>query len=168
MIDADKIVEARFPFVRLYRREDRGGVVATVMAGYTELNYTMDFEAFDRDLEDIERSYRDLGGEFWVLDDHGEIVGCVGITPAEIETCEVHRLYLRGPLRGHGWGHRLLETALAWARSAGFRRAILWSDVLFERARDLYEKSGFTPTEKTRAVDPVNPTSVERLFWRDL
>ena len=165
---AGGIVEGRFPHIRPYRREDHGGVVATVRATYADLAYTMDFAAFDRDLEDIEMSYRDGGGEFWVLDDHGDVVGCVGVTPVDVETCELHRLYLRRSIRGRNWGRRLLETAVDWAREAGFRRMVLWSDILFARAREVYEKNGFTATERTRAVDPVNPTSVERLFTRNL
>ena len=45
---------------------------------------------------------------------------------------------------------------------------VLWSDVLLTAAHDLYLKSGFRATQKTRAIDPTNPTSVERFFELDL
>ena len=52
--------------------------------------------------------------------------------------------------------------------SKGFRRMVLWSDVLFEPAHRLYVKTGFKATQKTRAIDPNNPTSVERFFEMEL
>jgi N-acetylglutamate synthase-like GNAT family acetyltransferase len=138
--------------------------MAVLNSVYDEFQYIMNLEEFDRDIADIPSFYQDSGGEFWVLDLDGVIAGTVGARPEDHETCELRRLYLLNSCRGKGYGRALLKTMLVWSRENGFRRIFLWSDVLFERAHVVYTASGFEPTEKTRAADPANPTSVERCF----
>ena len=152
------------PAIRPFQPEDKPGVVNIIKSVYDDFRYIMDFEAFDADLADIQSTHQDAGGEFWVLDDGGVIVGSVGVLPKEGDTCELKRLYLGKAYRRKGWGTRLLATARGWAMAKGFRRLVLWSDVLFEPAHQLYIKTGFKATAKTRAIDPNNPTSVERFF----
>jgi GNAT superfamily N-acetyltransferase len=154
--------------IRAYRPEDHPGVVAVVTASYDSLGYTMDFTEFDRDLADIPGFYQDAGGEFWVLAGSSLVSGCVGVTRLDAELCELHRLYLLPSCRGLGWGGRLIETVVSWCREAGCRELILWSDIRFETAREVYIRHGFSPSQRTRAIDPVNPQSVERLFTRTL
>lgn len=153
--------------IRDYRPEDFPGVVSVIKSVYIDYNYRMDYNQFDRDLADIPATYQDAGGAFWVLDTGTEIVGTIGVIPTDAETCELRRLYLKRVYRGQGWGSRLIQRVIDWADSHGCRRISLWSDILFEPARHLYVKLGFTPTKKTRAIDPMNPTSVERYFIRE-
>jgi GNAT superfamily N-acetyltransferase len=152
------------PLIRTFQPEDKPGVVSVIKSVYDDFNYILDFDVFDADLVDIQSSYQDAGGAFWVLVDGGAVTGSVGVLPRDGDTCELKRLYLGKAHRRRGWGTRLLATARGWAISRGFRRMVLWSDVLFEPAHLLYVKSGFRATQKTRAVDPTNPTSVERFF----
>lgn len=154
--------------IRPYRPEDKPGVVAIIDAVYRDYHYTMDFEQFDKDLADVQTTYQDAGGEFWVADDGGAVAGCVGVLPRGGDACELKRLYVGGSRRRRGLATRLLATARGWAISRGYRRMFLWSDVLLAAARALYLKSGFQATGETRAIDPVNPTSVERRFEIDL
>ena len=156
----------RPPFVRRYRPEDRPTVVSVIRSVYEDYNYTMDFEEFDRDLADIQSFYQDAGGEFWVLDAGGAVAGVIGVVPLDGETCELRRLYVGMEWRGRGFGSTLIRTVIAWARDKGRRRVVLWSDVLFDAAHHLYTKHGFAATQRTRAIDPMNPTSVERFFER--
>jgi putative acetyltransferase len=156
----------RPPLVRRYRPEDRPAVVSVIRSVYDDYNYTTDFERFDRDLADIQSFYQDAGGEFWVLDTGGSIAGVIGVVPVNGETCELRRLYVESGSRGRGFGSTLIQTVIAWGRDKGYPRIVLWSDVLFDAARHLYTKHGFNATERTRVVDPMNPTSVERFFER--
>ena len=152
--------------IRRYRPEDRPAAVRIIKSIYDAYNFLMDFEEFDRDLADIEGYYRDSGGEFWVAESGGIIEGVIGVVPREGETCELKRLYVSMSHWGKGLGGTLIATVITWAEDHGYRRIILWSDVLFERAHNLYLKHGFRATGETRAIDPVNPTSVERFFER--
>lgn len=152
--------------IRRYRPEDSPAAVRIIKSIYDAYNFLMDFEEFDRDLADIEGYYRDSGGEFWVAESGGIIEGVIGVVPREGETCELKRLYVSMSHWGKGLGGTLIATVITWAEDHGYRRIILWSDVLFERAHNLYLKHGFRATGETRAIDPVNPTSVERFFER--
>jgi GNAT superfamily N-acetyltransferase len=161
--DAGKTID-----IRPYLPEDQPGVIAVVKAAYGSLGYTMDFSEFDRDLAEIPRTYQDSGGEFWVLVDQGLVAGCVGVTREDAEACELHRLYLLPSHRSRGLGRELIETVISWCRDNGCGKLFLWSDIKFETAREVYIRCGFSPTEKTRAIDPVNPGSIERFFARVL
>jgi len=150
--------------IRPFRPEDAPGVVSIIRSVYEGLGYAMDFDHFDSDLADIPGRYQDSGGAFWVLVSGGAVRGCAGVTVEDAERCELHRLYLAPSMRGLGWGGRLIDTVLSWCGERGRREVFLWSDIRFEAAREVYVRRGFTPTQKTRAIDPVNPESVERLF----
>ena len=156
------------PRIRQYRPEDHPGIISIIKSVYDDLNYTLDFEHFEADLVDVQTTYEDSGGAFWVLADGGAIIGCVGVIPKDAETCELKRLYLARAYRRRGWGTRLVKTAQGWAIAHGFRKMVLWSDVLLAAGHALYRKLGFTATAETRAIDPTNPTSVERSFTIDL
>jgi GNAT superfamily N-acetyltransferase len=156
------------PVVRAFRPEDKPGVVAIIKSVYDDYNYIVDFDNFEADLVDVQSTYQDAGGEFWVADDAGIIAGCVGVLPHEGDACELKRLYVGKAYRRRGLATRLLATACGWAMSRGFRRMVLWSDVLLTAAHALYLKKGFRPAAGTRAIDPTNPTSVERFFEIDL
>ena len=150
--------------IRPYLPEDNPGVILVVQASYDTLGYTMDFNEFDRDLASIPSVYQESGGEFWVLEDNRLVGGCVGVTREADGRCELHRLYLLPSHRGRGLGRDLIETVVSWCREKGCGELFLWSDVRFETARDVYIRNGFSPTRKTRAIDPVNPGSIERYF----
>ena len=154
--------------IRPYLPEDGPGVIDTVTASYNTLGYTMDFSEFDRDLASIPATYQDSGGEFWVLEEDGLVSGCVGVTRETAESCELHRLYLLPSQRGKGSGRALIETVISWCRENGCGELFLWSDIKFEAAREVYIHCGFSPAQKTRAIDPVNPGSVERYFTMKL
>lgn len=154
--------------IRPYLPEDLPGVIQTVLASYDSLGYTMAFDEFDRDLSDIPGTYQDSGGEFWVVEDGGLVAGCIGVTREDAERCELHRLYLLPSHRGMGLGRRLIETAVSWCGKSGCRKVFLWSDLKFETAREVYIRCGFSPSQRTRAIDPVNPGSIERYFEMSL
>lgn len=154
--------------IRPFRPEDKPGIVAIIDSLYRDYRYVMDFAHFDADLVDIQTTYQDAGGEFWTVHDGSAVVGSVGILPRGADACELKRLYVDAAHRRRGLATRLLATARGWAISRGYRRMILWSDVLLAPAHELYLKSGFRATAETRAIDPTNPTSVERRFELDL
>ncbi len=156
------------PLIRSFRPEDKPGVLAVIKSVYDDYNYTIDFDHFEADLVDAQSTYQDAGGEFWVADDGGVVAGCVGVLSHDGDECELKRLYVGKAYRRRGLATRLLATAQGWAIAHGFRRMCLWSDVLLAAAHALYLKKGFRPGPQTRAIDPTNPTSIERFFEIDL
>ncbi len=154
--------------IRLFIPEDAQGVIDLVKVSYDTLGYSMDFDQFDRDLASIPSTYQDSGGQFWVLEHDRFVAGCIGVTIEDAERCELHRLYLLPSHRGRGFGRKLIETVVSWCRDNGCRELCLWSDIRFEAAREVYIRCGFSPSQETRAIDPVNPGSIERYFRLEL
>ena len=121
-------------------------ILALIGSVFAEYGLTFDPSGYDADLTRIEMKYRDAGGDFWVLEEDGRVVGTVAVVPLSTAEVEVKRVYLDASLRGQGWGRRLVEHTLAWARARGHERVRLWSDVKFTRAHVMYERLGFVRT----------------------
>jgi putative acetyltransferase len=119
------------------------GVLDVIGAVFAEYGMTFDPDDFDADLRDIDRHYAGAGGAFFVLLDGGGVVGTVAAVPKSATACEVKRLYLLPQYRGRGQGRAMMEHILAWARAAGFRDAIAWSDVRLQTAHVVYDRLGF-------------------------
>jgi GNAT superfamily N-acetyltransferase len=61
------------------------------------------------------------------------------------------RVLLVDPVaRGHGLGGRLTDTAIEFARSAGYRRVRLWTNDVLAAARRVYLARGFRLTDEER------------------
>lgn len=112
----------------------------------------IDLEGYDRDLTEVDPSYRALGGEFVVLVDGNEVIGSHATLPLDSETglLTFRRLYLRPDYRGTGAGDQLMQWAIDWARTRGFRRVEFWSDTRFTRAHRFFTRFGFRQTGGVR------------------
>jgi len=98
----------------------------------------------DADIKDIESSYFDRGGTFFVLEaEDSSIIGAYGLYPMEEQTCELRKMYLDKAHRGKGLGRFLLEDALSKARQLGFERMILETASVLKEAIALYKSYGF-------------------------
>ncbi|MGF1611068.1 MAG: GNAT family N-acetyltransferase, partial [Kiloniellales bacterium] len=92
-------------------------------------------------------SYVPPRGGLWLARVEGEVAGVVALRPlAEPGVCELKRLWLRPGFRGLGLGRRLVETALAAARAAGYRLMLLDTLPQMADARRLYDALGFRET----------------------
>ncbi|MBI2963220.1 MAG: GNAT family N-acetyltransferase [Deltaproteobacteria bacterium] len=123
---------------------DARAVRALVFAVLEEYGLAADPGGTDADLDDIEATYRARGGSFHVLEEPGgRIVGCVGLFAVDAETCELRKMYLEPHARGLGLGRRLLDAALADAKTLGFRRVVLETATVLTEAIALYTRHGF-------------------------
>ena len=55
-------------------------------------------------------------------------------------------------LRGKGVGNRLMDAAIGFCRSRGYRRVYLWTFDGLNAARHLYEKNGFRVAEQQKGT----------------
>jgi putative acetyltransferase len=147
-----------------YELAHQEGIIAAVQDVYREYGWTWEAHGYHRDLYEIEATYLDRGGVFWVLIDSGRVVGCVGVTLHE-SNCELHRLYLLADYRGRGWGRKMLDVAMAYCRQRGCRRMIAWSDVVLREAHALYLTNGFVQEGQRICADPDK--SREYGFWKE-
>jgi DNA-binding MarR family transcriptional regulator/N-acetylglutamate synthase-like GNAT family acetyltransferase len=79
----------------------------------------------------------------WVADKGGRIVGSVFVVEEDAETAKLRMLYVEPEARGEGLGARLVAEVVNFARRAGYRRLILWTNGNLVGARRLYVKAGF-------------------------
>jgi GNAT superfamily N-acetyltransferase len=108
---------------------------------------------------------RDPGREAaWIAEDGGRRLGCVFCVaePGDPGTARLRILLVHPDGRGRGLGGRLVDTCLAFARSAGYGRVRLWTNHPLEGARRLYLARGFRLTaeepHRSFGVDLVGQT----------
>ena len=87
-------------------------------------------------------------GRIFVLRNQARIIGMINLL-ITISTAEggfvliLEDLVIHKDHRGQGYGSRLLEHALGYARAKDFQRITLLTDKLEEGARSFYEQHGF-------------------------
>jgi ribosomal protein S18 acetylase RimI-like enzyme len=122
-----------------------------------EFKFKLEFDTLDADILAIEKTYNKSNkGCFWVAetvvnDDYSntqqkqKILGTTAVRNLKQFqlTCELKRMYVLNEFRRLGLGQKLLDTAIAFAKSAGYSRIVLDSSKALHAARALYLKNGF-------------------------
>ena len=87
---------------------------------------------------------------FWIAVLEGGIEGSISIDGAHAETEGAHLRWfiISDGLRGKGVGNQLMNTAMEFCRSRGYKRGYLWTFEGLNPARHLYEKNGFRLMEQ--------------------
>ena len=90
-------------------------------------------------------------GRIWIAESAGQFAGSIAICRTDRPGEAQLRWFLVMPhMRGSGLGPRLLDEALAYCRSEGFRDVHLWTFDRLHAAMRLYARAGFV--EKTRST----------------
>jgi ribosomal protein S18 acetylase RimI-like enzyme len=121
--------------------------------------YRVDFERITRDwfkeyhfpvepidellFRDPERYVLAPGGGIFFARCCDEIVGTCGVLKHTVHEWELIKLGVKRAFRGMKVGQRLVEAALAYARSAGAQRIVLYTNSRLLAAYFLYRKLGF-------------------------
>ena len=101
-------------------------------------------EAKDREtLDNPVHSILLKGGHIFMAYAGAEAVGCVALIPIQNGVYELSKMAVSPHLRGRGLGRRLLQHAIAQARSLGARSLFLGSNTRLKDAVHLYESVGF-------------------------
>ena len=103
---------------------------------------------FDPQLDHLSEYYRqtDKRQYFVIVGEHGTVVGGVGVSEYDTAhgVAELQKLYIAPEARGQRLSYRLLDTAVAFARRAGYRTLYLETHHNLTVAIHLYERYGFT------------------------
>jgi len=119
---------------------------AIVVAGCKEF-FGRPPEDFD-DMADIKAHYSPPAGTFLVLLDAGHVVGTGGLRCLDDQTCELKRMWFLPAYRGKGYGTKMAESLLEFARKAGYRRVKLDTSPELHAANRLYWRLGFYPVDR--------------------
>ena len=103
--------------------------------------------ATDKDLDELESSYRNNNGYFGVVEEEGNIIASMGLYRMSDTTCELRKMYSLPSARGKGLGRLLVEIAIEKAKALGFEEIILETAAPLKEAISLYKNMGFTEYE---------------------
>ena len=79
----------------------------------------------------------------WVAEMDGEVVGSVFVVRSSRTVAKLRLLIIHPKARGLGLGRRLTRACIRFARKAGYRTMVLWTQSHLAAARAIYEKEGF-------------------------
>lgn len=88
------------------------------------------------------------GGELWVAEVNGEIVGSIAITKSTDTVAQLRWFVLNENFQGIGLGKKLMETALNFCTERDYHHVFLWTVSTLNAARHLYQKYQFKLTEE--------------------
>ncbi len=134
----------------LGRPGDLGWVVMAHGELYaSEFGWNTSFEAL---VARIVLDYADRGrhdDRAWIAELDGRRVGCVFcVADDRPDECRLRILLVDPAARGQALGSRLVQTAIAFARDAGYRRMRLWTNDPLVAARRVYLRHGFELTDE--------------------
>jgi len=124
---------------------DLGWVVMAHGEQYAhEFGWDASFEVLvARIVADWAGAHDDTREAAWIAELDGQRVGCVFCVREDDDTARLRILLVDPAARGQRLGTRLVRTCLQFARDAGYRRMLLWTNDPLVAARAIYLAEGF-------------------------
>ncbi|WP_051814963.1 bifunctional helix-turn-helix transcriptional regulator/GNAT family N-acetyltransferase [Streptomyces iakyrus] len=125
---------------------DLGWIVQRNAALYAaEYGWNADYEGLvARIVADYAEDHEPRRERTWIAELDGRPVGCVMCVRDDASGAARLRLLLVEPdARGLGIGDRLVGTLVGFARDAGYREVVLWTNDVLAAARRIYRRHGF-------------------------
>jgi DNA-binding MarR family transcriptional regulator/GNAT superfamily N-acetyltransferase len=138
----------RPPFVlRPHRTGDMGWVVYREAVGYAEqFGWDGSFEMLAAKIvTEFLNNFEPARERCWIAEIDGHHVGHIFLVkhPAQPDTAKLRLLFVEPGARGLGLGDALVNECIRFARSAGYRRIVLWTQSILTSAHRIYQRAGF-------------------------
>lgn len=110
----------------------------------SEYGWNAEFEALVADIvANYLRKHQPEWERCWIAELDGQKVGAVFVVRKSKTVAQLRMLILTPQARGMGLGARLTDECIAFARSKGYRKMVLWTNSCLGAARQLYARRGF-------------------------
>ena len=150
--------------IRDWQKGDRDLAANLIRQVLQEYGLPWQPEEADRDVIEVENAYMAQGGEFWVVEFKGCIVGTAAYYPVKQDSSgvEIRKMYILPQFRGQGLGKYLLqELELAIAKK-GFTTIYIETASVLQEAINLYEKNNYQPMKE------VATARCDRAYYKNL
>jgi putative acetyltransferase len=158
--------------IRSWQPEDRLAAARVIENALAEYGLGWEPNGADRDVLEVESYYLDRGGEFWVIEEDGQIVGtsayypCLEASATTVnsgdEAVEIRKMYLHSQLRGKGLGKYLLQALESRIFDRGYREIRIETASVLTAAVKLYEANGY------RSIPEVETSRCDRAYVKRL
>jgi DNA-binding MarR family transcriptional regulator/GNAT superfamily N-acetyltransferase len=143
-----KTDRTRTPYVlRPHRVGDMGWIVYREGLGYAEqYGWDATFEALVANIvSDFITHFEPARERCWIAEVDGRHVGHVFLVkhPSQAHTAKLRLLFVEPSARGTGLGPVLVNECVRFARTAGYRKMVLWTQSTLTAAHRIYQGAGF-------------------------
>lgn len=132
--------------IRSWQSADRQLAADVIKSALAEYGLGWEPDGADRDVLEVEEYYLANGGEFWVIEEQGEIVGTSAYYPHPHrgeQSVEIRKMYLCSKVRGKGLGKYLLGELERSIQVHGYQEIWIETASVLTAAVQLYEANGY-------------------------
>jgi GNAT superfamily N-acetyltransferase len=137
--------------LRSPRRGDMGWVVQRHGEIYAqEYGWTWEFEALVAGVvSQFVKNFDPRRERCWIAERKGKRIGAIFCVKKTATVAKLRMLFVDKDARGLGLGSRLVDECIAFARRAGYKKMVLWTESPLTSARRIYAAAGFRIVSRT-------------------
>ncbi|MEO1349890.1 MAG: GNAT family N-acetyltransferase [Cyanobacteria bacterium J06635_15] len=140
--------------IRSWHPSDRELAARVVAQVLQEYGLAWEPTGSDRDVVEVEACYWAIGGEFWVIEEAGQLIGTAGYQPIKRgnNAVEIRKMYLMPSARGQGLGKFLLGKLEEAIATRGYQQIWIETASVLQQAVQLYETQGYQSTTGVETI----------------